>query len=209
MSTDGEPGLRERKRVATRLAIQMAAIELVLEQGLGVTVEEISHRAGISPRTFFNYFPVKEDALLGGVPPVPAGDVRDRFVAAGPDSDVIDDLAEMFAEISGNELVGSEIYQLRRKMLAQHPELAARRLLTTRNMEFELLSIVEQRLVLDAEKLGTDPADARTRARLITFASFGVMRSAWMLWVDRDGTVPMSQCIRSAFADARALFGQK
>ena len=56
-----EPGLRERKRRATRRAIQLAVIDLVAERGLdGTTVDEISRRADISPRTFFNYFTSKD-----------------------------------------------------------------------------------------------------------------------------------------------------
>ena len=60
-----ETGLRERKRVETRHRIADAALDLTLEHGLeGATVEAISAAAGVSPRTFFNYFDSKDDALL-------------------------------------------------------------------------------------------------------------------------------------------------
>ena len=53
-------GLRERKRRATRTAITSAARALTSEKGLnGYTVEEVCEAAGISRRTFFNYFPAK------------------------------------------------------------------------------------------------------------------------------------------------------
>ena len=59
-------GLRERKRAATRLAITDAARALTAAHGVGgFTVEQLCEEVGISRRTFFNYFPGKEDAILG------------------------------------------------------------------------------------------------------------------------------------------------
>lgn len=206
---ESEPGLRERKRRATTSAIQRAAIELALESGLGVTVEEISRRAEVSPRTFFNYFPTKEDAFLGTVPPLPTGIARERFVTAGPDSDLIDDLTQMLADMSGDEPVDSEVFLLRRRLVASHPELAARRLLTTRTLETQLLEIVQERLLADAAVTGDDTDTVRSHAAVVTFAAFGVVRSAWMRWVDRDGAEPMEECIHSSFAVARELFAPR
>jgi AcrR family transcriptional regulator len=77
-------GLRERKRAATRSAITSAARLLTARSGInGFTVEEVCERAGISRRTFFNYFPAKEDAVLGH----PGDDIpealAEAFVAGG------------------------------------------------------------------------------------------------------------------------------
>lgn len=59
-------GLRERKRRATRASICSVARELTATGGLsGFTIDELCERVGISRRTFFNYFPSKEDAVLG------------------------------------------------------------------------------------------------------------------------------------------------
>lgn len=57
-------GLRERKKRATRAALSWAAVRLVAERGAdNVLVEDIAAAAGVSPRTFNNYFSSKGEAV--------------------------------------------------------------------------------------------------------------------------------------------------
>lgn len=59
-------GLRERKKRRTRLDLHHAAVHLVDAEDLeSVTVDRIAAQAGVSTRTFFNYYPSKESAILG------------------------------------------------------------------------------------------------------------------------------------------------
>jgi AcrR family transcriptional regulator len=77
-------GLRDRRRRETRQEIHAATLRLARAHGYErVTVEMISAEAGVSPRTFFNYFATKEEAVLSGPQP-PADDLVEAFVAAGP-----------------------------------------------------------------------------------------------------------------------------
>jgi AcrR family transcriptional regulator len=79
-------GLRERRRRQTSADIRDAAVRLARERGFDkVTIEEICAEAGISSRTFFNYFPNKESAIAYGPSDIPPELVAD-FVAAGPGS---------------------------------------------------------------------------------------------------------------------------
>jgi AcrR family transcriptional regulator len=63
---DGERiGLRERKKRETRAMLSWAAIRLTVERGLdNVRVEDIAEAAGVSPRTFNNYFSSKGEAIV-------------------------------------------------------------------------------------------------------------------------------------------------
>lgn len=83
-----------RREVTTRTRIELAAIELFLDQGFeGTTVDEIAAAAGVSRITVFRYFPSKDDIvfaaepvylerlvdLLRQEPPIPLRDVLVRF----------------------------------------------------------------------------------------------------------------------------------
>ena len=58
--------LRERKKHATRQAIEDAAWALYAERGYAATsIDDIAARADIAPRTFFRYFRTKEETLYG------------------------------------------------------------------------------------------------------------------------------------------------
>lgn len=77
-------GLRERRRRQTSADIRGAAVRLAQARGWDkVTIEEICVQAGISTRTFFNYFPNKEAAIAYGPSDLPA-ELAEEFVAAGP-----------------------------------------------------------------------------------------------------------------------------
>jgi AcrR family transcriptional regulator len=61
-------GLRERTRRAVRAELTEVAIGLFARQGFeATTVEEIARAAGMTKRSFFRYFPTKEEAVFGGI----------------------------------------------------------------------------------------------------------------------------------------------
>jgi AcrR family transcriptional regulator len=58
-------GLRERKKQKTKASIQREALRLFKKHGYDeTTIEDIAEAAEISPSTFFNYFPTKEDVVI-------------------------------------------------------------------------------------------------------------------------------------------------
>src|SRR5258708_34700065 len=74
-------GLRDRKKLETWRAINIAAAELFLERGFeAVSIADIAAAANISPSTFFNYFTTKE-AVVFDPDPADSSTVRDLLDA--------------------------------------------------------------------------------------------------------------------------------
>lgn len=203
-----EPGLRERKRLATRRAILVAALRLVAERGLeNVTVDEISRVADISPRTFFNYFPSKEEALVGEGPTLPSDEAIEQFVSRGT-GDVIRDLGTMFmstAELAFSDL---ELIRLRKSVVSTHPELSAMRMQSFRAFEEQLVSVVQRRLAHDDPGLALDPERLHSRAQLTMMVGLAAVHHAWRRWAESasDGD-SMLERLRDSFDELHVVLG--
>ncbi|WBU36860.1 TetR/AcrR family transcriptional regulator [Homoserinibacter sp. YIM 151385] len=209
MTDDDAPiGLRERKRIATRRAIQLATIQLVRERGIdGVTVEDIAGRADVSPRTFFNYFPSKDSALAGDTPHLPEAEILERFVHGR--QPLLLDLGDMLADAVQQNLQDLELVQQRRELVKANPQIMALRMAGMRSFEDELVHVVARRLRAERAR----PVDAaetdreREEARLVTFVAVGAMRAAWVTWADGSHPEGLGVLIHDALADAAALLG--
>jgi len=100
----------ETRRFRTAKKIQAAAIELAVRDGLpNVTTEAIARHAGISTRTFFNYYPYKEAALMGPPPDYPP-EASEIFIAGK--GRLIEDLgllieAHLARYLNERELIGA------------------------------------------------------------------------------------------------------
>jgi AcrR family transcriptional regulator len=204
-------GLRERKRVATRLAIQSAVLRLALAQGLEhVTVEDISREADISPRTFFNYFVSKEAAMTGDPPALLEDDGIAEFIAGGPSGDLLRDLGELIATAAETASESRETMLLRRDLHTRYPHLFALRLAGMKAFEDQLAVLIEARLVHDEPALAEDAPALTSRARFITLIAFAALRHAWSCWADPGGDrdEPLAPKLRESFDQLETLLVQ-
>ncbi|CAN5206950.1 TetR family transcriptional regulator [soil metagenome] len=200
-----ELGLRERKRLATRRAIQVAVLELLAERGVdGVTVDEISRLADVSPRTFFNYFASKEEAMLGDSPELPAQHIIDEFLEGT--GAVLDDLVTVLKYAGDKTTADAEMLHLRHQLLKQFPQLFAMRMASMRVFEESVGEVVAQRLARDEPALAADPDRLSSKARLITLVAFATMRHAWTAWAHREPQSLLTDQLTESFTELKALF---
>src|ERR1700712_2227117 len=96
MQTTVPLGLRDKKRAETRARLERSAVELVLRVGLAhATIDAISDAADVSPRTFFNYFDSKEDAILGVRNPELTDDEVAQQLAASDGGDLVESIVSL------------------------------------------------------------------------------------------------------------------
>ncbi|WP_016907116.1 TetR/AcrR family transcriptional regulator [Streptomyces xiaopingdaonensis] len=173
MTENERSDLRAARRQQTHGLISRTALELALERGpSAVTVDEIATAAGVSRRTFFNYFAAKEDALLTG-PPAPSTEELERF-AADPDPSWSDALRRLLVgHARGAEHQRTHIHDTHR-LLSAHPELAAP--MHRRFVAFEESLVAA---VADRGARTGSPVDAQVAAALST-ALLRVATERWL-----------------------------
>ncbi|MBB5633555.1 AcrR family transcriptional regulator [Cryobacterium mesophilum] len=201
-SEKSEPGLRERKRRATRRAIQHAVLDLATEHGYErVTIDEISAAADVSPRTFFNYFASKEEAVLGDFPSLADLAAAEDFLTEGSGADVLSGLGRLFEAASDAIVDDRTVNQRRRVLLREHPELFAKRMSSLHLFEDELAELVRRRLAADDPMLVGEPDALARRAHLLSLVGFATMRFAYRSWIDMDDSEPLARRVRQAFEE--------
>jgi AcrR family transcriptional regulator len=104
-TTPGRPPLRRRdlQKEQTRLDLALAAFELARADGLAnVRVPQIAEAVGVSPRTFNNYFPSKEAAIVFPTT-LRAARMANNLAERPPGEPLADALIESVACLYGRE----------------------------------------------------------------------------------------------------------
>ena len=149
-------GLRERKKARTRAAIQEQGLRLFREHGYeATTIEQIAAAVDISPRTFFRYFPTKEDVVLfDSTDPL----MFAAFEAQPPEVSVIEALRRAFHEVYEGLTPGELAReQDRQKLIRSVPDLRAR-------MLDDLVGTIDLLAEMVALRVGRSPGDVAVRS---------------------------------------------
>jgi len=177
-------GLRERKKQKTRESIQRTALRLFGKQGYEeTTIEQIAAAAEISPSTFFNYFPTKEDVVLyDAYDPVA---IR-MFLERPKDEPVNAGVRQVLEGLAATFERDEQMILARGRLFLEVPELRARIW-----DEVERTQVLIAKLL--AERTGRRPDDfeLRVTARVIIGAVFEATLE-WMRSNGRPGLVELT-----------------
>lgn len=186
-TTSSDPGgsesLRERKARQTRESIHRAAVSLSYERGLdAATVAQIAEAAGISQRTFFNYFASKEDAIIGTASSGPDEQlVRDALASADFSSGVFEATADLVRDILSRSLGDEEAEQRRRVLFMRNPTLVQRNADAGSALATMLIDVLTPRLADDVSALEL-PEGTTTRevVRMIVLIALAPLRHSFV-----------------------------
>jgi AcrR family transcriptional regulator len=185
-------GLRERKKLATRLALHRAALQLVAERGLdAVSVDDIADRADVSPRTFFNYFSTKDDAVLGLDPEAGRQQVENLLARPADESPV--DALRAVARAQAADMAGeTELWPLRMTVIDTHPSLVGRLAASFGESERAFAEAIARRT---GTRVGVD-----VYPTLLAGVAGVAMRTALHRWLATDFTASLPDLVDEAWA---------
>jgi AcrR family transcriptional regulator len=184
---------REWQQEQTRLDLALAAFSLAQEHGLAnVRVPQIAAAAGVSTRTFNNYFPSKEAAIAW-----PATRRADRLatsLADRPAGEPLGDslVAAVTSMYGPDEIDGLSADWLRefRALVAAEPTLHGEALKTTDVFEAALADAI-------ALRIGAEPGELEPR--VLAAVVIGAERAAIRYWARQPQPAPpLVDVIRTA-----------
>lgn len=158
---------RTERMAATASRLTSLSRRLTAERGLtGFTIEQLCTEVGISRRTFFNYFPSKEECVLGVDESDEAQRFAERFLERGARGwpAVIDDLVELGADLAEAMDLGLSEHTDFIAAIEREPRLLARALGMNRERELQLAELV-------AAREGVSTQDAHVRAVINLFST--------------------------------------
>ena len=188
-----QPG---RRRVTSRPELEQVAFELFAANGFEqTTVEDIAMAAGIGRRTFFRYFPSKND-VPWGMFDAELERMRARLKACPRDVQLMD--AIRVALVDFNQVEPDQISRHRRRM-----ELILRvpALLAHSTLRFAAWRDVVAEFA--AERTGRRPDSLAPQA--IAHAVLGVAIAAYEQWLD-DEAADLGVLLDSAMRELAAAF---
>jgi TetR/AcrR family transcriptional regulator, regulator of mycofactocin system len=190
----GRPG---RRRVTSREQLEHAAFDLFGRQGFDrTTIDEIAAAAGIARRTFFRYFPSKNDVPWGNFE-AELDRMRARLKSCPARTPLMD--AIRVAVVDFNRIAPEQVPFHRRRM-----ELILRTPALQAHSTLRYAAWREVIAEFAGERLG-QPPDALA-PRTVAYAALGVAVAAYEQWLEA-GDAELSELLDGAMRELAAAFG--
>lgn len=188
--------LREAARASVRDQIADKALRLFDENGFdATTVDDLSAAIGISPRSFFRYFPAKEDVVVADLTPLGAL-VRDEAASRPVDEDAWMTLRHAFEPLVA--MTSQDVDRGLRTMRVMMSTASLR----ARNLEKHLTWARLLEPVIAARLDG--PGETKTfRAQSLIQSALACFDVALAEWTHGHGAVPAAALLDRAFETVR------
>ncbi len=188
--------LRQRKKLATRRALGVAAMRQAVERGLdNVTVEDIADAAGVSARTFNNYFASKYEAICAL--PMDRGRLVGWALSQRPaDEPLLDAVTAAMLEPYGTaEQAPDREWIAGVRLVIQSPLLQGEYLRTLHATQQALATAIADRLDLD---LNADMFPAVLAGAVVSAAQVAMER-----WLHADPPTALVPLMKQALGQLR------
>ncbi len=195
-SVDADRGLRERKKSATRRALGIAAMRLAIERGLdNVHPDDIAAAAGVSTRTFNNYFASKYEAICSLA--MDRGRLIGNALRARPPAESLLDAltAAVLAPYQEGERAPDKEWIDGVRLVVRSPALQGEFLRTQYAAQQELSEAI-------ADRTGADPA-ASMYPSVIAGAVTAAVHVALDRWLSADPPTALAPLIRLAMSQLK------
>jgi AcrR family transcriptional regulator len=188
--------IRERTRRLAQTELTSVAQDLFVAQGYdGTTVDQIAAAAGMSKRTFFRYFPSKDDLVIGKYD-LFADRMAEALDERPSDEPVWESLRRLFDMTL--DYVDDDHQRARNEAMDEivrsTPQLHARYLEKMQRVQQLLISRVAARLG------GHDNDTADPRPAAIVGAAFACAQAARQAWFASDRTEPFGRYLDNAMS---------
>ncbi len=188
--------IRERTRRLAQTELTSVAQDLFVAQGYDqTTVDQIAAAAGMSKRTFFRYFPSKDDLVIGKYDLF-----ADRMAEALDERPADEPIWESLRRVFDLTLdyVQDDHQRARNdameEIVRSTPQLHARYLEKMQRVQELLIGRVAVRLT-SHDRVGTDP-----RPAAIVGAAFACMQAARQAWFASDRSEPFGSYLDTAMS---------
>lgn len=184
-------GLRERKKLDTRRRIEAVALDLFEGDGFdATTIDDIATAADIAPRTFFHYFPTKEDVVLADY-----ADRLERFTGTLAEQPGTEPpwsaLQRAFVEVAADYEITRPQLLRRFRIMANTPSVFARSLQLQAAWEDTLADALTSRM-------GHEP-DRDITPHLLAAAALAAMRASLRHWLAGGGVSSLPEHVTQCF----------